>query len=76
MPFDFFTRRSSTVSDSSSQDIKKASSLDDGHSPIVSTLTGTTDEAFELEHKGLGRHLGLYVSLSLSFPIALLTDSH
>ncbi|GAA5837684.1 hypothetical protein JCM5353_003814, partial [Sporobolomyces roseus] len=60
MPFDFFTRRPSTVSESSSQDVKKASSLDDGHSPIVNTLTGTTDEMGELEHKGLGRHLGLW----------------
>lgn len=68
MPFDFFTRRPSTVSESSSQDVKKASSLDDGHSPIVDTLTGTTDEMGELEHKGLGRHLGLYVSFLLLLP--------
>ncbi|GAA5839801.1 hypothetical protein JCM3766R1_004617 [Sporobolomyces carnicolor] len=61
MPFDLFTRRSSTTStESSDLDSKKAGSLEGGE-PIVSALTGTTDDAFEVDqHKGLGRHLGLW----------------
>ncbi|GAA5954417.1 hypothetical protein JCM3765_004453 [Sporobolomyces pararoseus] len=62
MPFDLFSRRSSTTPSVESNDLdsKKAGSLEGGEG-IVSTLTGTTDEPFELDqHKGLGRHLGLW----------------
>jgi len=60
MPFDLFTRRSSTASvESTDISSKKAGSLEGGE-PIVNSLTGTTDDPFELDqHKGLGRHLGL-----------------
>ncbi|GAA6060144.1 hypothetical protein JCM10212_001441 [Sporobolomyces blumeae] len=59
MPLDFFARRSSTLSTSSDTD-KKADSLD-ASLPVVPAEYDANDPAtFEVEHAGLGRHLGLW----------------